>query len=246
MLELLNRVYTIENKKRKYLYLNFRDMPIWNDINVWEGCYKKLISKCLNDIKAKKIKDSGLLTSFFGGVQEGIKGGFGRGKNFISSVVDGIQSGLLRKSEDQEMLEENQSKVLQLMCVYISNVKMDMEFSKMIIKTIGQKYNINIDIILPLLDDIEQNHQLEQFRKTIKPRGLKSKGEKWGRKIAILGSIPFLEIKNILSLSITSKTNKTLFRSKALTQLLINLKTEDQNLRFKLWSLLAGPVSLLV
>lgn len=130
-----------------------------------------------------------------------------------------------------------------MICVYLKNLKIEIDLGKEILSVIALKNNINNDIFVPIVDEYENNFYLEQIKPTNNTRSYRNKFKKWQRKFVYVLAFEFLNCQDIFQFVRSSKRHWNELRNKLFSRKIIEI-TENNNIRFIIWKSILGKVKL--
>lgn len=219
ILEIVNRVQTIKQNKKIFVFSNFENSLLWKDIDLWVNLFSKIVSKKIKNLEKNKKKK----------------------KNLFSMMSNLIKKN--QKQQNNELLKWRKN-ILQVIVFYLQNLKigLGLDLATEIITEIAKNNDLKTSYIASILDDFENDFILTQIQKSLNKRNNKKLSFKWKKNIGFKLAFEYLSTyKEKLNLTLASKElNKKLSPKLKKSFLITNFYHHKK--RMLIWSSILSTV----
>lgn len=134
--------------------------------------------------------------------------------------------------------------MMKIICLYLKNLKLNIDLSVEIISEIARKNEMNASSLVTIIDEFESNYYLDSIRCMINNKKDRVNAYKWQKSLPIVIALDFFgSPKDFLNFCLTNKQNFHKYIPRLHKQIL-SQPFKDESVRLAAWQASLGKVSL--
>jgi hypothetical protein len=133
-------------------------------------------------------------------------------------------------------------KMMKIICLYLKNIKLELDLSVEIISEIARKNDIDTSSLVSIVDEFESNYYLDSCRGLINNRHERLKLQKWKRLMPVVLSLDWLaDTRDHLSVCFVNKSFAEKLLPRFYKKILSSTLKNDES-RIEAWKGALGKV----